>query len=139
MLPGAEGVAAAGNGVSAARGRRPCSLIFSEKTAICERNGTMEKEMKKNEAGSGLTLSREAGAFVGRFKGKEVIRVPGDGAALESRRQLVSVLREMLIHLPPEDAAQIAAHGIALAFDAPGLVQSLQEELMLKVVPGAGK
>ena len=99
----------------------------------------MEKEMKKNEAGSGLTLSREAGALVGRFKGKEVIRVPGDGATPKNRRQLVSALREMLIHLPPEDGAQIAAHGIALAFDAPALAQSLREELMLKVVPGTGK
>ena len=99
----------------------------------------MEKEMKKNEAGSGLTLSREAGFLIGRFGGKEVVRVSGDGAAPETRRQLVSALREMLIHLPPEDAAQIAAHGIALAFDAPVLAQSLQEELMLKVVPGTGK
>ena len=95
----------------------------------------MENEMKKNC----LVVAREAGALVGRFKGKEVIRVPGDGAAPETRRQLVSALRDMLIHLPPEDGAQIAAHGIALAFDAPALAQSLQEELMLQVVPRTGK
>ena len=99
----------------------------------------MEKEMKKNEAGSGLTLSREAGALVGRFGGKEVVRISGDSAAPETRRQVVSALREMLIHLPPKDAAQIADHGISLAFDALELAQSLQEELMLKVVPGTGK
>ena len=99
----------------------------------------MEKEMKKNEAAPGLTLSREAGDLIGRIGSKEVVRVPGDGAAPESRRQLVAALREMLIHLPPEDGARIAANGIAIAFEAPELAQSLQEELMLKVVPGTGK
>ena len=95
----------------------------------------MGNEMKKNC----LVLAREAGALVCRFKGKEAFRIAGDGTTPESRQQLVAALREMLIHLPPEDAARIAANGIAIAFDAPELAQSLREELMLQVVSGTGK
>ena len=89
---------------------------------------------RPNAARPLIALAKKDGALVCRFKGKETFRIAGDGTTPESRRQLVAALREMLIHLPPEDGAKIVKHGIAVAFDAPALAQSLQEELMLQVV-----
>ena len=52
-----------------------------------------------------VKLSAEDGTLVCRFKGKEAFRVAGDGTTPEIRQQLVAALREMLIHLPPDDGS----------------------------------
>ena len=84
-----------------------------------------------------VELSMKDGALVCRFKGKEAFLVAGDGTTPESRQQLVAALREMLIHLPPDDGAKIVAHGIAVDFDAPELAKLIETELAIKVAPRA--
>ena len=81
-----------------------------------------------------VELSMEDGVFVCRFKEKEAFRVAVDVTTPESRQQLVAALREMLIHLPPEDGAKIVEHGIAVDFDAPDLAKLIETELAIKVV-----
>ena len=84
-----------------------------------------------------VKLSAEDGALVCRFKGEETFRVAGDGTTPESRQQLVTALREMLIHLPPEDGAKIVEHGINVNFDAPDLAKLIETELAIKIAPRA--
>lgn len=82
-----------------------------------------------------VKLSAESGALVCRFKGKEAFRIAGDGTTPESRQQLVASLREMLIHLPPEDGAKIVGHGMVVTFAAPELAKLIEADLALKVIP----
>jgi len=84
-----------------------------------------------------VKLSAEDEALVCRFKGEEVFRISGDGTTPESRQQLVASLREMLLHLPPDDGAKIAEHGIAVDFDDPEPAKLIESELAIKVAPRA--
>ena len=79
-------------------------------------------------------LTVEAGSVVCRFKGEEVFRIAGDGTTPESRQQLVASLREMLLHLRPEDGAEIVEQGISVCFDEPDLAKLIETELAIKVV-----
>lgn len=84
-----------------------------------------------------VKLSAENGALVGRIEGKEAFRIAGDGTTPEIRQQLLAALREMLIHLSPEDGAKIVEHGIAVDFDASELAKLIETELAIKVAPRA--
>ena len=67
---------------------------------------------------------------------KIAFHVEGDRSEAETLRKVVFALREMLIHLPPEDGAKIVERGIAVCFDAPDLVKLIETELAMKVVSG---
>lgn len=93
------------------------------------------KDERNEHINSALVkLSAEDVALVCRFKGKEALRIAGDGTTPESRQQLVAALREMLIHLPPEDGAKIVEQGMVVTFDAPDLAKLIETELAIKVV-----
>lgn len=81
-----------------------------------------------------VTPVLEGKEIVGRFRDEEMFRVAGDVSRAETRRKVLSALQEMLPHLPPEDAAEIAAQGIAADFAAPALAELVQTELAIKLV-----
>jgi len=94
---------------------------------------TENLETRAAEVKAPVTLSLEEGGIVGCFREAEMFRIAGDVSRAETRRKVLSALREMLPHLPPEDAAEIAAQGIAADFAAPALAELVQTELALKL------
>ena len=94
---------------------------------------TENLETRAAEVKAPVTLSLEEGGIVGRFREAEMFRIAGDVSRAVTRRKVLSALREMLPHLPPEDAAEIAAQGIAADFTAPALAELVQAELALKL------
>ena len=95
---------------------------------------TENLETRAAEVKAPVTLSLEEGGIVGCFREAEMFRIAGDVSRAETRRKVLSALRGMLPpHLPPEDAAEIAAQGIAADFTAPALAELVQAELALKL------
>lgn len=94
---------------------------------------TENLETRRVEEAAPVTLSFEEDRIVGRFRDEEMFRIAGDVSRAVTRRKVLSALREMLPHLPPEDAAEIAAQGIAANFAAPALTELVQTELALKL------
>lgn len=93
------------------------------------------KDERNEHINSALVkLSAESGTLVCRFNEKEAFRIAGDGTTPESRQQLVAALREMLIHLPPDDGAKIVEHGLVVTFDAPDLAKLIETEVAIKAV-----
>ena len=90
---------------------------------------TENLETRRAKEAAPVTLGLEGKEIVGCFREAEIFRIAGDVSRAETRRKVLSALREMLLHLPPEDAAEIAAQGIAADFAAPALAELVQNEL----------
>ncbi len=94
---------------------------------------TEKLETRRVEEAAPVTLSFEEDRIVGCFREAEMFRVAGDISRVKTQQKVLSALRKMLLHLPPEDAAEIAAQGIAADFAAPALAELVQTELAIKL------
>lgn len=83
-----------------------------------------------------LVIFRDGGEIVIRFKKRELFRMGMDVSEPETQRDLVSLLREILIHAAPADSSKIIENGIVIAFSAPELAELIRSELAISVLEG---
>ena len=62
------------------------------------------ENMETRRVETPVTLGLEGKEIVGRFRDEEMFRVAGDVSRAETQKEVLSALREKLLHLPPEDA-----------------------------------
>ena len=100
---------------------------------------TWEMSMKKNNdktkaAKTLLLVSMENREIVVRYKGEEMFRAGQNEAKPEMQRELIEVLREILVHIPPEECSNVIDNGIAIDFSDPELEKLIQDETAMKTV-----
>ena len=78
-----------------------------------------------------LLVSREDREIVIRHKGEKVFSISVGGS---DDAKLITALRETLLHMPPEEGAQVIENGIAIDFSDPELEKLIQNETAMKTV-----
>ena len=95
----------------------------------------MKKNNDKTKATKTLLLvSMENREIVVRYKGEEMFRAGQNESKPEMQRELIEVLREILVHIPPEECSNIIDNGIAIDFSDPELEKLIQDETAMKTV-----
>ena len=83
-----------------------------------------------------MIISRDGDEVVIRFKGREIFRMAMDVSRRETQRDLVSVLRVILLYASPEDGSKIIENGIVIGFPATELAELIRTELAVTVIEG---
>ena len=86
---------------------------------------------RPNDTKTPLLVSMEDSEIVIRYKGEKVFSISGCGS---DDAKLITALRETLLHMPPEEGAQVIENGIAIDFSDPELEKLIQDETAMKTV-----
>ena len=86
---------------------------------------------RPNDTKTPLLVSMEDSEIVIRYKGEKVFSISGGGS---DDAKLITALRETLLHMPPEEGAQVIENGIAIDFSDPELEKLIQDETAMKTV-----
>ena len=78
-----------------------------------------------------LLVSREDREIVIRYKGEKVFSISRGGS---DDAKLITALRETLLHMPPEEGAQVIENGVAIDFSDPELEKLIRNETAMKTV-----
>ena len=89
---------------------------------------------RPNDTKTPLLVSMEDREIVVRYKGVEMFRAGKNEPKTEMQQELIAALREILVHIPPEECSDVIDNGIAIDFSDPELEKLIQDETAMKTV-----
>ena len=81
-----------------------------------------------------LLVSMEDNEIVILYNEEKVFSISPDSFDAKKRRQFITALREILVHIPPEECCDVIDNGIAIDFSDPELEKLIQNETAMKTV-----
>ena len=89
---------------------------------------------RPNDTKTPLLVSMEDSEIVILYNGEKVFSISPDSFDAKKRRQFITALREILVHIPPEECCDVIDNGIAIDFSDPELEKLIQDETAMKTV-----
>ena len=89
---------------------------------------------RPNDTKTPLLVSMEDSEIVILYNGEKVFSISPDSFDAKKQRQFITALREILVHIPPEECCDVIDNGIAIDFSDPELEKLIQDETAMKTV-----